>query len=188
MKTIKTTLTILFIAFLTISCDKGDDSPGLVPNPTQGGEGIADITLAAGGQEFKVNGPCGWASAAGVKYIGANQSGNNLKAFSTYFNIQDLPSQTTSYVLVEDVQDTNPNHITMNLTEIIPGTPATLKEWSSINTSGNLTLVVEGNKVTANLSGIVLKAGTGAVGYNNGNVGAFANNGTLSGTLTFYKN
>jgi hypothetical protein len=31
MKTIKTTLTILFIAFLTISCDKGDDSPGLVP-------------------------------------------------------------------------------------------------------------------------------------------------------------
>lgn len=187
MKTIKTTLAILFISLITISCDNNDNNPVGAPVPAPSGVGVADITLTVGGQQFTIDGPCGWASAGGVKYIGANQSDNNLKVFSTYFNIQELPAQTTTYVLVEDDTDTDPSHITMNLTEIIPGTPPTLIEWSSINTSGTLTLVVEGNKVTVDLTGIVLKAGTGASGYTNGNVGAFANNGTLSGTLTFYK-
>lgn len=188
MKTIKTTLAILFISVVTISCDNNDNNSVGLPAPSSTGVGVANIVLTAGGQQFTINGPCGWASAGGVKYIGANQSDNNLKVFSTYFNIQELPTQTTSYVLVEDDTDTDLNHITMNLTEIIPGSTPTLIEWSSINTSGTLTLVVEGNKVTADLTGIVLKSGTGAAGYTNGNVGAFANNGTLSGTLTFYKN
>jgi hypothetical protein len=101
--------------------------------------------------------------------------------------ISVLPTQTTTYTLVADELDTEPNHITMNITEMTTGTSPKITEWNSSNTSGILTLVVEGTKVTANLTGIVLKAGTGATGFINGNIGAFASNGTLSGTLTFYK-
>lgn len=188
MKTAQILLALAFVTALSFSCKKEDANPtngtsGTVTNP----EGVADITLTAGGQEFKLNGPAGWASAGGTKYIGANQNGNNLKTFAAYFNIDELPSVTTSYTLVADALDTDPNHITMHLVEITPGTPATLTEWNSDTTSGTLTLVVEGKKVTANLSGITLKAGQGTVGYTNGNTGAFSNDGNLTGTIVFYK-
>jgi hypothetical protein len=185
MKTIKTILAIAILSLFAISCSKDDDKTN---SPSTSKEGIAAITLTAGGQTFTINGPCGWASAGGTKYIGANQSDNNLKVFAAYFNIQELPTQTTTYALVEDVLDTNPNHITMNITEMTTGTLPKITQWNSSNYSGNLKLVVEGNKVSANLAGIILKAGKGATGFINGNTGAFAANGTLSGTLTFYRN
>mgnify|MGYP003495286437 CR=1 FL=1 len=56
-----------------------------------------------------------------------------------------------------------------------------------INEEKDLSFYPEGGFKVKIGKAIVLKAGTGAAGYTNGNVGAFANNGTLSGTLTFYK-
>lgn len=185
MKKIKKILALLLFSVIILSCDKGDDSNSSSTNP---GQGIANITLTAGGEEFKINGPCGFASAGGAKYIGANQEGNNLRTFSSYFNITELPSTTTTYTLVEDVLDEDPLHITMNVTELSGSNSSILTEWSSTDSSGTLTLVVDGNKVTANLAGITLAPGTGGFGFTNGNVGAFANNGILTGTLTFYKN
>lgn len=180
MKTIKTTLLVAFISIFTISCSKDDDDN----SSTTSGEGVANITLTAGGQEFKINGPCGWATFGGTKYIGANDANNSQRAFSTYFNT-DLPTATTTYTLVEDSLDENPTHITMNITEIVG---SKLTSWNSTDASGTLTIVVSGNKYTVDLSGIVLAPNTSTSGFENGNVGAFANNGTLSGTLTFYKN
>jgi hypothetical protein len=174
---------IVMFSVLCVSCDNAEDSNNDSP-PTTNDVGTANIILTAGGQEFKITGPCGWASAAGANYIGANQSDNNLRAFSTYFNIAALPASTTTYTLVGDSNDTDPTHIIMNITEI-SGT--TLISWNSKNTSGTLTLVVEGNKIIANLEGITLYPQTSSGAFTNGNTGAFANNGVLTGTLTFYK-
>lgn len=180
-KKIFTYAVIAFFGLLTVSCDSGNDDTALIPIPAAGS---ADITLTAGGQQFKVIGPCGWAVAGGANYIGANHQGNNLKTFAAFFNISQLPTVTTTYTLVEDETDTNPTHITMNISEI---SGSTLTGWNSKNTSGSLTLVVNGNTVTANLSGITLYPETNHGFYTNGNTGAFANNGALSGTLTFYR-
>ena len=177
----KKVVLFLSVAIVTISCNKDDNVA------TTSGEGTANIVLTAGGQQFTINGPCGFANAGGVKYIGANQSDNNLRAFSANFNITDLPTSTTTYTLVDDSLDENPTHITMSLTEISTSNPPKLTGWNSTEFSGNLTLVVTGNKYTVDLAGITLAPNEPTSGFENGNVGAFANNGTLTGTLTFYK-
>ncbi|MEO8237914.1 MAG: hypothetical protein ABI793_17595 [Flavobacterium sp.] len=184
LKNILACVLIAMLSVLSISCDNDDsnnDNDTSVQTPTAGN---ANIILTAGGKEFKIVGPCGWASAAGANYIGANQADNNLRTFSSYFNIKQLPTTTTTYILTGDSSDTDPTHITMNITEIA-GT--TLTSWNSKTTSGTLKLVVDGNKVTANLAGITLYPQTNSGFFTNGNTGAFANNGALTGTLTFYR-
>lgn len=171
---------LIFIALsasLLMSCKKDEKKPTPTPTPVTE-EGHADITLTlTNGEVFQLSGPCGWAVAGGSNYIGANHSSNSLKTFSTFFNIPELPAQTTSYILVDDQFDTDPTHIYMNITEMIG---SSWIEWTSSDMSGHLTLVVQGNKVTADLSGIVLENGSSnASPYNAG--------GTLSGTLTLYK-
>lgn len=160
-----------------MSCKKDEKKPTSTTTPPTE-EGSANITLTlTNGQLFQLSGPCGWAVAGGANYIGANHSSNSLKTFSTYFNIPELPSQTTTYTLVDDQFDTDPTHITMNITEIIG---SSWIEWTSTDVSGSLTLVVQGNKVTADLSGITLEGGSS-------NASPYNANGTLSGTLTLYK-
>lgn len=184
MKNIKLILVLLFITQFTISCSNADKDDTSTETNTTNSEGVANIILTAGGQEFKLKGPSGWAVAGDVHYIGANQSDNQLRTFSSYFNISEMPAATTTYTLVEDDSDTDPTHITMNITELAG---SKLTEWSSKNTSGKLRLVVEGKKITANLEGITLYAQTESGLFINGNTGAFANDGFLTGTLTFFK-
>lgn len=146
--------------------------------------GKAEITLSAGGEQYKITGPCGWASAGGARYIGANESSNSLKTFSAFFNLENPPSKTTTYTLVASSLDENPAHITMNITELKNGG---LFEYTSTNASGQLTLEVSGKKITAKLDGITLKPTTEERGfYKSLNTGAFTQTGTLSGTLEFY--
>ena len=167
---------ILFAAIIGMftACDKDDDNAPVYTAP----QGVADITLTTtGGTEFKIAGPCGWAVAAGVNYIGANHATNNLKVFAANFNIPALPTATTSYTLVDDSSDEDPTHITMSLTEIVDGG---FREWTSHDGSGTLTLVVEGNKVTANLAGINLEPGST-------NHAPYDESGALTGTLKFYR-
>lgn len=140
-------------------------------------EGTADITLTFGGQQIKIVGPCGWAVAGGVNYIGANDANNSLRVFETSFNITSLPTSTTTYTLVADQFDENPNHVWANITEI---QNSTFIEWSSSDLSGNFTLVVDGDKFTVNLAGITLDAG-------DSNVSPYNADGTLTGTLEFYR-
>ena len=182
----------LFFLFITviglIACSNNDEGSGDDNNNPPTEAGVADITLTAAGEQYKISGPCGWASVMGTNYVGANDAGNSLKTFSAFFNIESLPSQTTTYTLVEDPDDTDtdPTHISMNITEIRNGG---LFEYSSDNNSGTITLVVTGNKVTVDLTGVVLQPYDGSSPiYDNLNVGAFSNPGTLSGTLEFYKN
>jgi hypothetical protein len=179
---------LVFIALsasMLMSCKKDEKKPVSSTTPPVTEEGSADITLTMPtGEVYQLNGPCGWATAAGTNYIGANHSSNNLRTFSAFFNISELPSQTTSYTLVEDGSDTDPTHITMNITEI---NGDTLTEWHSQTTSGTLTMVVTGNEINVNLSGITLYPQTNPGFFTSGNVGAFANSGALTGTLTFYK-
>lgn len=160
-----------------VSCDKGDDNDSvpLVQNPA----GIADITLTTtGGTEFKLNGPCGWAYAAGVGYIGANQADDALKTFSVDTNLTELPSETTTYTITDDVLDEDPSKITMHFVKFNSGSSFT--SFDGYVGSGTLTLVVNGNQVTANLSGITLEAETT-------NVAPYNLDGALSGTLKFFK-
>lgn len=169
---------IVSTVLLTLSfCTKKNDPEGEV------GEGKANITLTAGGEQYKIQGPCGWASAGGTRYIGANDAVSSLKVFTTFFNLESPPKQTTTYTLIADQFDEDPGHITMNITEIKNGG---LFEYSSTNTSGKLTLVVSGKKITANLDGITLKPTTESFFYTSLNTGAFTQTGTLSGTLEFY--
>lgn len=171
---------LVFIALsasMLMSCKKDEKKP--TPNPTPATEeGSANITLTlTNGQVYQLSGPCGWSVAGGSNYIGANQSSNNLKTFSTFFNISELPAQTTTYQLVDDPSDTDPTHIWMNITELVG---SSWIEWTSNDASGNLTLVVQGNKVTVDLAGVTLENGSS-------NASPYDANGTLSGTLTLYK-
>ena len=179
----KTTRWILIVstALLTLSfCTK----KGEPAEEEAGGEGKANITLTAGGEKYTIQGPCGWASAGGNRYIGANDDSNSLKTFSAFFNLQNPPSKTTTYTLTGDSFDENPEHITMNITEIKSGG---LFEYNSTSTSGKLTLEVSGKKITVKLDGITLKPRTEDSGfYKSLNTGAFSQQGTLSGTLEFY--
>lgn len=192
----KTTVCILSLAIVLLACKKKDKEQQDDPTPastttttsTTSGPvqtSVATITVTSGTKTTTLSGSCGWAVAAGLNYIGAQDQVKNLRTLYTSFNIQSLPTQTTTYLLVEqDVNDTDPTHVSMSFSEQIGNG---LLEWSSIASSGNLTLVVSGNKVTVNLTGISLKAQTNSGFYTNLNTGEYANPGVLSGTLTFYK-
>ena len=182
MKSIKTVFAILLLA-LTISCSDENKDTGIPDATSSTPLSNADITLTAGGKEFKLSGPCGWAVAGGAHYIGANQSDNNLKMFSAFFDIKELPTKTTTYTLREYSLVEDESYVNMNISEISGNT---LTSWISKSTSGKLKLVVEGNKITVDLAGIILYPEPKTI-YEVGNVGAFANNGVLTGTLTFYK-
>lgn len=170
---------IVSTALFTLSfCTKKNDPEG------QSQEGKANITLTAGGEQYKLQGPCGWASAGGTRYIGAHEASNSLKTFSAFFNLENPPSKTTTYTLTGDSFDEDPGHITMNITELKNGG---MFEYTSTSASGKLTLEVSGKKITAKLDGITLKPTTGNSGfYTSLNTGAFSQPGTLSGTLEFY--
>ena len=190
----KTTALILSILVVLLSCKKKskeetNDSvatsttttTSTTSNPSQ--ISVASITITSGAKTTTLTGTCGWANAAGVNYIGAKDQNKSLRVLEASFNIQNLPSQTTTYALVAyDVNDTDPTHVNMSFSEQIGNG---LLEWTS--TSGNLKLVVSGNKVTVDLAGITLQAQTNSGFYTNLNTGDYANPGVLSGTLTFYK-
>jgi hypothetical protein len=144
----------------------------------------ANITLTAGGEQYKITGSCGWAEAMDNHYIGASDSSNNLKTFSTYFNIKELPSETTTYTLVANQNDKDPSHIWMNITEI---RDKGMLSYNSDDSSGKLTLKVDGKNISVDLAGIVLKPMTDSGVFTNLNVGAFSSPGTLSGSLNFTK-
>ena len=172
-------LTVFFI-----SCSKDSPTVDSAPNVTSG-VSTADITITAGNQQLKLTGPCVWANAAGVAYIGANHATNNLKVFGVNFNVTNPPTQTTTYQIVAWNTVKTASNVSIYFSEI-SGNNTILTEWNSKDNSGNLKIVVEGNKYTVNLTGITLYPQTTSI-YINGNVGAFANPGTLTGTLTFYK-
>lgn len=159
----------LMLAGTLLSCkkDKIEDSQ----------PGTADVTITMGSQQMHVKGPCGWASAAGVNYIGANHETNNLRVFGISFNIENPPTATTTYTLVDDQLDESPAHVTAYFTEV---QGSTFIEWTSFDGSGNVTLQVSGKKITVNLDGIVFEP-------HNGNAAPYNANGTLSGSLTFYR-
>lgn len=160
-----------------IACDKDDDSNGGSSNTPSAG--VADITLTTtGGDEFKLHGPCGWAFAGGVGYIGANQEDDALKTFSVDTNLTTLPTETTTYTITDDVTDEDPAKITMHFVKFNGGSSFT--SYDGYAGSGTLTLVVNGDEITADLSGIDLEAETG-------NPAPYNVDGALSGTLKFYR-
>ncbi|MFT3795012.1 hypothetical protein [Flavobacterium sp.] len=160
------------------ACSKDDDNNNDVPF-YQAPTGVANVTLTTtGGTEFKLNGPCGWAYAAGVGYVGANQEGDVLKTFSVDTNLTALPASTTTYTITDDATDEDPTKITMHFTKM--NSNGTYTSFDGYVGSGELTLVVSGNEVTADLSGILLEADAA-------NAAPLNQNGTLSGTLKFYK-
>lgn len=193
----KTIVCILSLAIVLLACKKKEKEEQNDPGPvsttsttsttssTTTPAGVASVTVTSGTKTTTLSGSCGWASAGGVNYIGAKDQNNSLRILETTFNIQTLPSQTTTYALVAyDVNDTDPTHVSMSFSEQIGNG---LLEWNSTASSGNLTLAVNGNKITANLTGISLKAQTNSGFYTNLNTGDYANPGVLSGTLTFYR-
>jgi len=173
-------ILIVTTALFTFSFCTKKGEPGI---PDETAEGKADITLTAGGEQYKIQGPCGWASAGGNRYIGANDGSNSLKTFSVFFNLDTPPAKTTTYTLVSDLFDEDPGHITMNITEIKSGG---MLEYTSTDASGKLTVEVSGKKMKVKLDGITLKPTTQNSIYKSLNTGAFSQTGTLSGTLEFY--
>jgi hypothetical protein len=168
---------ILFAAIIGMfaACDEGNDdvTPYYVAPA-----GTADVTLTmTNGGTYTLSGPCGWAYAAGVGYVGATQNGNALKTFSIDTNLTALPTQTTTFTLTNDFVSEDPTLARVHLTEFMG---STYISWDSTTTSGEVTFVVNGNEVTVNLDGIALTAD---------DVNAEPNdyNGTLSGTLKFYR-
>ena len=174
MKAHIATLALSALVLLSAACKKENLSEGTK-------EGSADITLTlTNGEKVHIKGPCGWAVAMDVPYIGANHADNNLLIFHCSFNISAPPSSTTTYTLVADNQDTDPAHAWINVTLVKNGS---IIGWSSTDASGSVTLNVTGKKVTVNLNGIGLKASDGF----NANPAPYDAAGALSGSLEFYR-
>jgi hypothetical protein len=190
----KTTVFILSLALVLQACKKKDKDQPNDPTPvtTTGGSttsgstqtSIATVSLTSGTKTTTITGSCLWSnSSVGRRYITSQDQNKSLRVLHIPFNIPALPAQTTTYSLVPyDANDTDPTHIFMSFTEQIG---SGYLSWYS--TSGSLTLVVAGNKVTANLAGITLEADTVQSGFTNLNVGEYAKPGALSGNLTLYK-
>lgn len=168
---------ILPILIVLIACTKKDDNKKTT-NSNGNPAGIAKLVLKYETDSIVLNGSCGWASAGGVKYIGCKDDNNSLRVVDITFNIDELPNSNTTYnIKATDFSDTLKSNVNLNFTEMIGGT---FVEWNSNDNSGNITLVIEGKKVTANLVNIKLSAGTdNAVKYNK--------EGTLNGNIVFYK-
>lgn len=191
------TILLLVVVFSTslIACKKkkesttttssGGGTTTSAPTPTTG-VSVANITVTTGSVTTRLTGPCGWAVAGGVNYIGANDQTLTQRAFAINFNIPNPPSQTTTYSIVASASNngTSANIVDMSFAEIAGNSSLA---WNSSNSSGSVTLVVSGNKVTVNLSGITLTAQTNSGFFTNLNVGELAKPGVLSGTLVFYK-
>lgn len=161
---------------LLTACDKDDDAT--VEPIYIAPQGTADVTLnMTGGGTYTLNGPCGWAYAAGVGYVGANQTGNTLKTFSIDTNLTTLPTETTTFTLTNDALDESLSKARIHLTEFVG---SSYISWDSTTASGEVTFVVSGNEVTVDLAGITLTADDENAAPNN-------HNGTLSGTLKFYR-
>jgi hypothetical protein len=63
VKNVLSCFLIIMLSVLSISCDNSDsddndETDNFVQTPSAG---TANIILTAGGQEFKIEGPCGWA-------------------------------------------------------------------------------------------------------------------------------
>lgn len=170
-RTLVSTVTLVFI-LATISCKK--------PSSTDDNIGSADITLTYGSQTLKITGDCGWASAGGVKYIGANHNTNSLRAFEASFNISAPPTITTTYTLVADQLDETPSNVWVSFVDMTNG--SSYVSWVSSDNSGQFTLHVDGKKITANLDGIILEPGSNNTTSPSSNV-----QGILSGSLIFYR-
>lgn len=159
------------------ACDKDDDSSSQAPI-YQPPAGVANITLTTtGGTEFKLNGPCGWAYAGGVGYIGANQENDPLKTFSIETNLAALPTQTTTYTITDDALDEDPTKVTMHFVKFSGSSYTSFDGYSA---SGTVEFVVNGNEVTVDLFDISLEA-------DESNAAPYNQNGTLSGTLKCYR-
>ena len=169
---------LLFAAIIGMftACDKGDDN---VQNFYQAPSGTADITLTTtpGGTEFKLNGPCGWAYAAGVGYVGANQLNDSSKAFSIDTNLTELPTETTTFTITNDIFDEDPLKVSIHFIDF---EDSGYTSFDGFIGSGTVTFVVEGNKVTVNLAGVTLRA-------DDANDAPYNQDGALTGTLTFYR-
>lgn len=191
----KTIVCVLSLAAVLVACKKKDKDPQNDPTPvstTTGGSttsgpsqtSLTTVTLTSGTKTTTLTGSCLWSNTTvGRRYITSQDQNKSLRVLHIPFNIGALPSQTTTYSLVTyDANDTDPTHIFMSFTEQVGS-----GYFSWYSTSGSLTLVVAGNKVTANLAGITLKADTVQSGLTNLNVGEYAKPGVLSGSLTLYK-
>lgn len=180
----KMTTWLCLTSAMLLNLSLCSDDKEIEEQPDTGGSGKGEITLSAGGEEYKISGNCGWAAAGGAKYIGLQDANNPLKTFSIFFNVEDIPKSTTSFDLVADVLDEDPKHVTMNITEIKGGS---MFEYRSTDASGKVTLEVNGNSVKVNLNGVKLKPTTTNPIYTSLNTGAFSKEGTLKGTLIFTK-
>ncbi len=169
----------------TTSTGTGSGSTTSAPTPTNP-PSVANITVTSGTVTTTITGPCGWAVAGGVNYIGANDQVLTQRAFAINFNVPNPPSQTTTYSIVASASNngTSANIVDMSFAEIAGNSSLA---WNSTNNSGSVALTVSGNKVTVNLSGITLTAQTNSGFFTNLNVGELAKPGVMSGTLVFYK-
>jgi hypothetical protein len=188
----KTIITILSVLVMCSACKKKTKEEPETPvgssttstttgtNPAS----AATVSLTSGTKTTTLTGSCLWSnSSVGRRYITSQDQNKSLRVLHIPFNISTLPTQTTTYSLVPyDANDTDPTHIFMSFTEQVGS-----GYFSWYSASGSLTLVVSGNKLTANLAGITLEADTVQSGFTNLNVGEYAKPGALSGTLTFYK-
>ncbi|MET6996276.1 hypothetical protein [Chitinophaga defluvii] len=199
--------TAAVITLLSVYCgDKKSEAEELDFKNTY--DGTINATLTAGGKEFKVVGACGTLEAGygdkKIKKIAGNHGAVPTRAMTISFVNNELPAKTTKYTIVKakkigEAPDPDPTHVTIWVGEIINKyengqiVSTTNTSWTSDNNSGQITINVNGNKMTVNLEGITLKPRTAA---DNpfpskldvlGNTGAFASNGKLSGTIDISK-
>jgi hypothetical protein len=174
----KNTITMYALLMLLVvtnsSCKKGGDSD---PNGKVGNGTATLVVSNSASTTYTINGSCTFNDFTSSINIVDATTGTNI--CSVLLN-EALPATTKTYTLVKsDINDENVNHATMDFSLI---TNSSITDWSSDNSSGTVTLNVNGNAINCTFNNIVLQP---SAFYNTGEL---ANPGRCTATLTVYRN
>jgi hypothetical protein len=143
-------------------------------------EGRGKITLICNGKTYQINGVCGAVTSMGSLTIAVPDDSFPAKTFTINFTNEKLPEASTSYTIVNSVNDDkNATHVSISYLDLRQTNPMI---WESDSKTGKLDFIVNGNEIKCSFSNLILQP---SMMYNKGEVAAPA---TISGELTFFKN
>lgn len=172
---------IIILVSTLLSCEEGDILPIIEPSNT---EGLGNIKIKSGTATTEITGESVWETIIDESFLFLSDQTNTNRGLIISFNVSHPPTRTTTYKIVENASEEDPNQIDIVFSEYkTVNNKISLLQWSSTDQSGELTLVVNGDKVTANLDGIVLKPRLISTGFDSLNIGEYAKPGTLYGSF-----
>lgn len=186
----KKSFILLFLMVLLNSCSTSSDDD-LTEIPLLADKNLTEnvVQVKSGSAITKIDGDCTWETIIEDSFIFLTDKTITNRALIISLNLSEMPTETTTYTIVGDPYDEDPLHIDLTFSEYITQNNKTkLLQWNSTNESGEVTFVVDNDKISVNFNDIVLAPRLESIGFESLNVGEYAKPGVLSGNITLPSN